>query len=283
MFRVLILLGFTMIFMHLHATGDISKYINMKYSWISYGTIFLLWFLTIAELVFYMTGSDEKEQGHDRNCDCGCGHSHESPNKWKRRAWYPLYFLPVLTVFFFPVATLDSNIVEAKGFHFPIYDKKDPYSSHQFLQPDTSSFYGEDAYDKMIHKDLKKFSKGKTINLEDEEFLNAMETIYRYPGEFTGKQIKFKGFMYHTKELKDNQYFLFRFGIIHCIADSGVFGMLVQFPDDVSFKNDDWVTVTGEVSTMYYQPFKKTIPIVKVTKVNREEKPDDPYVYRNNQ
>ena len=31
-------------------------------------------------------------------------------------------------------------------------------------------------------------------------------------------------------------------GIIHCIADSGVFGMLVQFPDDVSFKNDDWVT-----------------------------------------
>ncbi|PFK69978.1 TIGR03943 family protein, partial [Priestia megaterium] len=110
MFRVLILLGFTMIFMHLHATGDISKYINMKYSWISYGTIFLLWFLTIAELVFYMTGSDEKEQGHDHNCDCGCGHSHESPNKWKRRAWYPLYFLPVLTVFFFPVATLDSNI-----------------------------------------------------------------------------------------------------------------------------------------------------------------------------
>ncbi|MFE3893367.1 DUF1980 domain-containing protein, partial [Priestia sp. YIM B13446] len=30
--------------------------------------------------------------------------------------WYPLYFLPVLTVFFLPVATLDSNIVEAKGF-----------------------------------------------------------------------------------------------------------------------------------------------------------------------
>ena len=89
--------------------------------------------------------------------------------------------------------------------------------------------------------------------------------------------------MYPTKELKDNQYFLFRFGIIHCIADLGVFGMLVQFPDDVSFKNHDRITVTGEVSTMYYQPFKKTIPIVKVTKVKREEKPDDPYVYRNNQ
>lgn len=88
----------------------------------------------------------------------------------------------------------------------------------------------------MIHRDLKKFSKEDNINLEDEEFLNTMETIYRYPGEFSGKTISFKGFMYQTKELKKNQYFLFRFGIIHCIADSGVFGMLIEFPDDAAFK-----------------------------------------------
>ena len=56
MIRILILIGFTFIFMHLHATGDISKYINMKYSWISFCTIFVLWFLTIAELIFYMIG-----------------------------------------------------------------------------------------------------------------------------------------------------------------------------------------------------------------------------------
>ncbi|USD17814.1 TIGR03943 family protein [Priestia megaterium] len=278
MIRILILIGFTFIFMHLHATGDISKYINMKYSWISFGTIFVLWFLTIAELIFYMIGPKK----HDDDCSCGCVHNQQD-GKWKRRVWYPIYILPVLTVLFLPVATLDSNIVEAKGFHFPIYDKKDPYSSHQFLQPDTSSFYGEEAYDKMIHRDLKKFSKGENINLEDEEFLNAMETIYRYPGEFTDKTISFKGFMYQTKELKKNQYFLFRFGIIHCIADSGVFGMLIEFPDDVTFKNDDWATVTGKISTMYYQPFKKTIPVVKVTKVKREQSPKDPYVYRNNQ
>lgn len=75
----------------------------------------------------------------------------------------PSLFLTCCNCLLLPVATLDSNIVEAKGFHFPIYDKKDPYSSHQFLQPDTSSFYGEDAYDKMIHKDLKSFQKGKPL------------------------------------------------------------------------------------------------------------------------
>ncbi|TYR80010.1 TIGR03943 family protein [Priestia megaterium] len=279
MIRILILIGFTFLFMHLHATGDISKYINMNYAWISYSTIFLLWFITIAEFLFYMKGDDH----HDHGIDCDCGHHHNPSNKWKRRAWYPVYLLPIFTALFLPVATLDSNIVEAKGFHFPIYEKNSPYEQHQFLQPDTSSFYGEDAYGQMMEHDLKQFSTKKMLNLEDEEFLNAMETIYNYSGEFTGKKIKLKGFMYHTDELADNQYFLFRFGIIHCIADSGVFGMLVEFPDDVSFKNDDWVTVTGEISTMYYQPFKKTIPVVKVTHAEKIEEPKNPYVYRNNQ
>ena len=86
---------------------------------------------------------------------------------------------------------------------------KGPLFFSSILQPDTSSFYGEEAYDKMIHRDLKKFSKGENINLEDEEFLNAMETIYRYPGEFTDKTISFKGFMYQTKELKRINIFSF--------------------------------------------------------------------------
>ena len=57
--------------------------------------------------------------------------------------------------------------------------------------------------------------------------LKGMETIYNYPGEFTGKNYLFKGFVLEMILLKE-QYFLFRFGIIHCVADSGVYGMLVK-------------------------------------------------------
>jgi len=278
-FRVLTLIGFTFIFIHLHVTGNISKYINMKYSWISFSTIFVLLALTIAEMVFYWRGEEEK---HD-HVHCECGHDHGTHNHKRSLWWYPLYFLPVITILCLPVATLDSNIVEKKGFNFSIYDKKDPYSSHQFLQPNTSSFYGQEAYDEMMQKEFKKYGTKDTLNLEDEEFLNAMETIYDFPGEFVGKTISMKGFMYHTNELQKNQYFLFRFGIIHCIADSGVFGMLVEFPKDVSYKNDDWVKITGKIDTMYYQPFKKTIPVIHVIKVTSISKPSNPYVYRNNQ
>ena len=40
--------------------------------------------------------------------------------------------------------------------------------------------------------------------------------------------------------LLKEQYFLFRFGIIHCVADSGVYGMLVKKPEGV-----EWKTMIG--------------------------------------
>ena len=47
--------------------------------------------------------------------------------------------------FVFPIATLDSDIVKAKGFHFPVAqaESKDPFMTRQFLRPDTSIYYGK--------------------------------------------------------------------------------------------------------------------------------------------
>jgi putative membrane protein len=45
-------------------------------------------------------------------------------------------------------------------------------------------------------------------------------------------------------------------------------------------KNDEWYSVTGELESIYYQPFKKTIPLLKVSSHSKIAEPDDPYVYR---
>ncbi|TXK89628.1 DUF1980 domain-containing protein, partial [Parageobacillus sp. SY1] len=52
MIRMYILLGFSFLFFHLHITGEISKYINMRYSYISFSAIFVFAFLTIVQLFF---------------------------------------------------------------------------------------------------------------------------------------------------------------------------------------------------------------------------------------
>ncbi|MBD5010645.1 DUF1980 domain-containing protein, partial [Xanthomonas citri pv. citri] len=49
MFRLLVLMGFTFFFYHLHASGNLTKYINMKYAYLSFIAIFLLAILTAVQ------------------------------------------------------------------------------------------------------------------------------------------------------------------------------------------------------------------------------------------
>ena len=286
MFRVLILVLFTYFFFTLHLSGNISKYINMKYSFLSYSMIYVLLFLTIAEGIRWYVS--EKEASKEVEChDCHHEHAHERKRptfgkKIKRFVSYAMVLLPALTGILLPVATLDSSLVDAKGFQFPaLEDAKDQYGMHQILNPDMSQFMGKDGYLDLINKEFKSYKGKEHITLTDEDYLKGLEVIYNFSGEFTGKTVTMKGFSYNGPYLESNQLFLFRFGIIHCVADSGVFGMLIQFPNNIHIPNDKWYQVTGTVDSEFYQPFKMQIPILKVTNYKVIEQPKDAYVYRN--
>lgn len=279
MVRSLILIGFTYLLFHLHLSGDISKYINMKYSYLSASAGYALLVLTIVQIFMVAKDSStESECGHEQ-----C-HHHIKEDKWyKKLIIYPIFLVPILTGLFLPIATLDSTIVKAKGFHFPIYDegKGDPFMKQQFLRPDTSVYYGKEDYNAFMKKEKIKYMDRKMITLNDENYLKGMETIYNFPGEFLGKEVEFKGFAFNDPEtIETNQLFVFRFGIIHCIADSGVFGMLVEMPKGIKLKNDQWITVRGNIDSIYYQPFKTNIPYLKVQDWKIADPPKEQYVFR---
>ncbi|WNB91287.1 TIGR03943 family putative permease subunit [Bacillus sp. NEB1478] len=286
MIRILILTGFTFLFMHLHATGNISKYINMKYSYISFSAIFILGLLTLVQFYIYAKGDDDGHHHHDgESCALpDCGHDHKKPSRLKSIFISIVLIFPIISGLFFPIASLDAQTVKTKGFHFKGVENKDDYGEHQFLKPDRSVFYGAEGYQSIMKKESKSFTDQKNIVLNDENYLKGMESIYYEPGLFLGKNIKFKGFTYNDEEskTKSNQLFLLRFGIIHCIADSGVFGMMVEFPKGTKFPDDKWIQINGEIETMYYQPFKSEIPYVKVKSWKTIEKPKEEYVYRKN-
>jgi putative membrane protein len=276
MLRTIILMLFTYFFFHLHATGNISKYINMKYAPLSLIALVIFVLLTIVQFVTWL-----KEDDNHESCSCGgCHHDHHHPSKLKRSIGYGILLIPILTGLFLPIATLDSNIVRAKGFHFPSVENKDNYVQSQFLRPDTSIYYGKDGYDELMQQELQQYSSSEKIILTDSNYLKGMETIYNFPGEFMGKTIEFEGFAFKGENIHQRQWFILRFGIIHCIADSGVYGMLVEFPEDLNMKNDEWVRVRGTLSSIYYQPFKATIPLLEVTSWSKIPAPEDPYVYR---
>jgi len=290
MFRVIILLAFTYLFFYLHLSGNISKYINMKYSFLSYSMIYALFFLTIIEVIrWYRADKKSEKQADCQECHHDHAHGHtykaEKPSvgkRVKRVISYTMVIIPALTGVLLPVATLDSQLVNAKGFSFPtLEDGADKYGMHQILNPDMSQFLGKDGFLELVSKEFKSYKGQDDITLTDEDYLKGLEVIYNYSGEFVGKSITMKGFSYNGPGLNSNQIFLFRFGMIHCIADSGVFGMLIEFPEDIHIPNDQWYQVTGTVDTMYYQPFKMKIPILKVTDYKIIDQPKDAYVYRN--
>lgn len=68
-----------------------------------------------------------------------------------------------------------------KGFHFPVYEDSDEYSQHQFLQPDTSLYYGKDDYLTLMDNSLKGLVDRDSLQLTDENYLNDLEAIYYSP------------------------------------------------------------------------------------------------------
>jgi putative membrane protein len=300
--RFYILFGFAFMFILIHWQGQLNKYINTKYAYLSISAIVILLLLSLIEVVrMYRLEQEEKnralaaeqhehehehahdqhlhEHGHDH------GHSHSSSSKWKRAIGYIILSFPIFTGIFLPVQTLDSSFVKAKGFSFPSMDSsmsdKNP-GQHQFLKPDSSVFYGAAGYEEVKNKELSEFKNLQEIQLDDQKYMKGMEVIYNFPGDFMGRTISFDGFAYKGEQVDGEHYFVFRFGFIHCAADSGVFGMLVDFPKGTQLHDDDWVHVTGMLTSELYQPFKQTIPVLKVSSWNSIPTPKDPYVYRVN-
>jgi putative membrane protein len=141
-------------------------------------------------------------------------------------------------------------------------------------------FYGKDSYEIIKNEELAEFREAPVIALNDDNYMKGMEVIYNFPGDLMGRTISFDGFAYKGEQVDGDHYFVFRFGFIHCAADSGVFGMLVDFPKGTRLNDDDWVRVTGKLSSELYQPFKQTIPVLRVTSWEAIPAPEDPYVYR---
>jgi putative membrane protein len=313
MIRFYILFGFAVMFGLIHFQGQLNKFINTKYAYLSISAIVILLLLSLVEVIkMYRLEQVEKkrllvlaaenqhshENEHANGLEHGhtpahahdhyhahddLGHSHGSSSKLNRTIGYLILSFPIFTGIFLPVQTLDSSFVKAKGFSFPSMENSISANNpgqHQFLKPDSSVFYGQEGYEKVKNKELSEFLNVTEIDLDDKKYMKGMEVIYNFPGDFMGRTISFDGFAYKGEQVDGDHYFVFRFGFIHCAADSGVFGMLVDFPKGTQLNDDDWVHVTGKLSSELYQPFTQTIPVLKVTSWQSIPAPKDPYVYR---
>lgn len=285
MIRFLILSGYFELMMYLQVSGKLDQYINVHYRYLAILSMILSALLALVQLYIWVKsdsvkgkkqGDEEVHHHHDHD------HNHGLTKPSQRVIAYVLLALPVIVGTLFPTVSLDTTIVEAKGFKFPISKESvgDPEMQTQYLKPDTSIYFNKSDYLDQMKKLKEKYDDKQLIKITDENYLEVMELIYNYPSEFIGKKISYEGFVYKTPDGEKEDNFLFRFGIIHCVADSGVFGLLTHMPEGTNVKNDEWYKVEGTIQSDYYEPFKRDIPVVEVNTLTKIEAPKNQYVYR---
>ena len=270
MYRFFIFFGYFEWMLHLIVTGQIDKYVNIHYRYLIYMTLVLSFFFAIAQLMIWT-----KELRNKKN-------KLISLNHLKQFLVYSIIALPFLTGFFLPNTGLDSQIVSTKGFSFPLSKESvgDPYFETQYLAPDTSMYFNQTVYKERMEKELNKYKNLDTIHIKEDNYLEVMELIYDFPHSFTNKRISLEGFNYNMEKDKQSYEFIFRFGIVHCIADAGVYGIYMKGISR-NYKNNEWLYTEGTISQTYFAPLKRELPVLFVNKTKKINKPINEYVYLN--
>lgn len=269
MIRFLILVGYFEMTMYLYVTGKLDQYINLHYSYLAFLSMFLTFVLAVVQLIVWM--KELKIHSHLRT-------------RVAQFSSLMLLLIPLGVAWFFPTVSLDATTVAAKGYHFPLaagvdgQTQQQEGTSVQYLKPDTSTYFTKSAYKEEMRKVADQYLNQDIIQINSDNYMAVMEVIYDYPNEFIGKTIEMTGFIYNDPD-NPNQQFLFRFGIIHCIADSGVYGLL-STGQTQHFPNDTWVKARGTINITYHNSLKQSLPIVELTDLVQIQQPKNPYVYR---
>ncbi|NQP59678.1 TIGR03943 family protein [Streptococcus suis] len=269
MIRFLILAGYFEMTMYLYVSGKLDQYINLHYSYLAFLSMVLSFILAIVQLYIWVKEIET--------------HSHLS-KKAAKFASVALLLIPLLVAWLFPTVSLDSTTVEAKGYHFPLAAENDATTQTQegttvqYLKPDSSIYFTKSAYQSQMREIANHYLAEDQIIVTSENYMEVMEAIYDYPTEFSGKTVEMVGFVYNDPD-NAHQQFIFRFGIIHCIADSGVYGLL-STGSDTPFSNNTWVKAKGTIRVSYHTSLKQNLPTLELQSIVQIEQPDSPYVYR---
>lgn len=291
--KTAILALFSIYFIRLHSSGDILKYINPEYDYISLIAAILLTVLFIVQLFRIF----QRKKHHHYNCVAGCHHNHHHGHGQltvTRLLSYGIILFPILTGFIFEPATLNAAIAANKGSFYSqvegnidksnekpsifeeaesLTDKEniDIYTD-EFTPLVNNNFLSDEEFEEKL-----KMLDSSTIQMKDDMFTSYYEAISNNPSNYIGRTIKMTGFVYKEPSFSQNQLVVSRFMIVHCIADAVILGFLTEFDDANKLDEDTWIEIEGVLDTTNYDGV--AMPIIKVVNWNKINEPIEPYVY----
>ncbi|GEN53537.1 TIGR03943 family putative permease subunit [Halobacillus faecis] len=272
--RAVILFGFALFILKLLISGDIQKFIAPRMMPYVYFTLIVVGIL--GAIQYFKTGDEEEHE------NCGCAHGHDYPrSKVKSFLIYALFIVPVLTGMMFSDHVMGSSAAANKGFKYEMRNTNPEIDT----EPSTD---GEDIdpielnpgvlTPKKRYPDLyESMSEANVIHLTEDNYIGTISLMEDHMEEYLGKEIVMNGFVFREDTYPENQIVVGRFGISCCVADGGIYGVMVQGAELNTYKNDTWVEVRGILNMVDYNGWQ--LPLIEPKDMIEIETPHEPYVY----
>ncbi|PFB39993.1 TIGR03943 family putative permease subunit [Bacillus cereus] len=270
--RGIILLGFAMLLFKLLVTGDMDHFIApkmIKFTYFAFITSLILGCLQI------LLSGEEKQK------PCHCCQNHTLPqSKIGACMLYVIFLVPIVSAFLFSNVTIDGKLAAKRGMNQSAQAKQQPGNSDWrdlLVDQEETPIENLDTSQQLQEELEQNVAKQKSIQVDDKNYIPTMNLIGNDVIGFKGKQITFTGFIFNDKEVKGDKKVVARYAITCCVADASVWGMIVSGEKIKTLPEETWVKITGILDETTY---KGTLfPLVKVSKLEKIEKPKDPYVY----
>lgn len=276
--RGIILIGLAMLLFKLLVTGNIYNFIAPK----------MIKFTYIAFVVILLLGSLQVwRDGREKQDDCNCCKHHTALKSGMKSFFvYVVFVVPIISAFLFGSVTIDGSLAGKRGMTQSVQARSMEKNEKEGIQAnsnwkeilvdqdETSNLKVTDQVEEQLEKSMLGQRK---IQVEDKDYVQTMSIIGQDVKGFKGKEITFSGFIYNDKDVTGDKAVVARYGITCCIADASVWGMIVAGENVKKLPQETWVKITGLLDETTY---KGTLfPLVKVNKVEKINKPTDPYVY----
>jgi len=116
----------------------------------------------------------------------------------------------------------------------------------------------------------------KVHTISANNYTNVLKAVHENIDKYVGVEISFTGYVYRVLDLEDNQFVLARDMIISSNFQSVIVGFLCECENAKNYSDNTWVNITGKITKGNYHG---DMPVVKITKIENVNKPNDEYVY----
>ena len=116
----------------------------------------------------------------------------------------------------------------------------------------------------------------KVQELTVSNYTNVLKTVHDNIDDYVGMRVSFSGYIHRMVDFKENQFVLARDMVISSDLQTVIVGFLCECDDIKQYADKTWIQIEGELIKGDYHG---DMPILKITKIQKIDKPSDEYVY----